>query len=299
MKKIFALFFLVICQMSIILLSGCGENKRSNEEIVLITISENDINNLGSWPIDRSLYGKLIDKIYAKHKPSVFYFDLAFEDYTKKERDSVFFKSIIGKKNVVFPAILSQKNNYESSYNKFSLNNLKIRDGYDVLESKSCIFPLKELSTNGAVFGIRNYLSTDMGFLGCPPVWRINSDMFESVPLKILMLHEKINQNEVSIGDEYVQCGNKKLKYGQQQFFDIKTPFTFREISIQDILSDNVSKGLFDEKIVMLVSKQKTYLKKIKTLTGLEIEEYKLLPCVTQSLLKKYKNDVVRSKSNK
>lgn len=108
---------------------------QGQEEIVLVIFGEKSVNTIGKWPIDRSIYGEMIEKYFYDSKSVVV--DFLFPD--ESENDS-FFASAMEENSNVFLAYVDTFDGQDLKFPTFELlesahdigyvNYLKDEDGY-------------------------------------------------------------------------------------------------------------------------------------------------------------------------
>ena len=150
-----------------------------SKDIVIVSITDNTLDILDTHPILRNTHGIFLNKLYGKYKPSVVFIDLLIDKYCRDapHLDKIFFEAVKGKRNIIIPAVLQNKRNY-NYFNgiPFIKPNTRITK---YIISKYGMFPLKELLLNGSSIGFINiYPDTNGLFDRIPTFLTCNNKIY-------------------------------------------------------------------------------------------------------------------------
>jgi len=82
---------------------------KANPHVIIATIDDKSLEQLGRFPFDRSVYATVLDNL-AEYKVATIGLDLIFIDKTNTESDELFAKSLQDSGNVVLGSVINEQN---------------------------------------------------------------------------------------------------------------------------------------------------------------------------------------------
>ncbi len=260
-----------------------------NQPIVIVDIDDRSIKEVGSWPWNRKIFAKLVEKLNEK-KIKALVFDALFSDISENPIDTILNnnyseelkKQLIPLRNDLdfddkFVKKLNPNNtclafvltDYENELGKLpppilTLDSALI-DDYSFLKAKGYIsnFDSLQSATNHAGF-VNTTLDQDGILRFSPLVYRYGLDVFASLGLKAAQLYLSepsaaiiLNKTKDKIIPKLIQIGDRKIpvdSWGRILVPFRGPPFSFPYISAVDVLNDKVSLDQLQDKLVFIGS---------------------------------------------
>ena len=200
----------------------------TQEEIVVVTIDDQSINKLGTWPWPRRYHAQLIAKLNQAGAKTIA-FDILFQN--TRDDDEVLAQAMAEANNVILPYKLdvsAYRNTFDFSNTEYKVNNIK--------------YPVAEFRKNTSEMGYLNLLTDHEG-----TIRRLH-----------LLNHEGSKPFAISIAEDYSK--QSKVFQNDELLLDFKAAQGyFKEIPYYQVLNNNFNPKLFQDKIVLIGAKGNSF----------------------------------------
>lgn len=229
------------------------------QDVVIVAIDEPSIEKLGRWPWSRDIIARIVDKI-AEYSPAVIAFDIIFSE--KEKNDPLFAKSLSDAGNAVMPIVFffdKQESTPKSILFGSSLrviNQFKFMD-YPPISSKSVLIPVDLISQVSAGFGHINIFPDSDGTIRTETLFiEYNGYLIPSLSIKAAAIYLGIPEEKLIIdATRGVYLGERFIptdKYGRILIPYYGGNYTFKHISVLDVLNGKIKREYIEEKIVLI-----------------------------------------------
>ena len=200
----------------------------TQEDIVIVTIDDQSIKELGSWPWAREYHASLISKLN-QSGADLIAFDILFE--FPKAKDNILAQAIKKANNIILP----YKLNLKAYRNYFDFSNTK----YKIVDMN---YPVPKVKKNALGLGYLNLLADHEGTIR--RLHLFNQQGVTPFAIKIAKTYNK--QNERLARKELL------INFKAQQDY-------FHKISYSKVLTGNFSSDFFKDKIVLIGAKGNSF----------------------------------------
>lgn len=201
-------------------------SNKPNDNILIVSIDNESLQNLGRWPWDRKIHADLVNKIN-QGDPTVIGVDINFPEVSNEESDKALSEAIARSGNVILPV------EADLVYSK------------NGIQSRGFLLPIEEIRNNA--FGL--------GMTNTPPD---QDGVFRRAPLTVELENEKYDHFIKKVSDifleknQYIFPEIKKDEMGRMIFNYRGGKETFSWISAQSVLEDDFDVSIFRDKIVLV-----------------------------------------------
>ena len=232
------------------------------ENIVIAAIDEKSIGRLGRWPWSRDKITRLVE-ILADEGAEIIVFDIFF---TEKEKNDPFLGQAIKKAgNVILPVVFEFDRKPDGPDSKFLLDSAfksiihpERFQQYSPITTKRPLIPVPEVIKEAMALGHINMFPDGDGTLRWETmVIEYNGYLFPSIDLKAAATYLGIPHERLILkATEGIQLGEKRYiptdRHGRNLIQYYGPTYTFKYISIADILEGTVKPEVFQGKIVLI-----------------------------------------------
>lgn len=261
------------------------DHKPSND-IIIVTIDEQSIKDIGRWPWSRSVMAKVVDNI-SGDSPKAIGLDILFSEPENSVSDSLFADSLKKAGNVViaaaFPASsrLSTKKQSSEPPPDFlwdaAFMQVKGMEGLDwkkwVVTGEKVIPPLKEFAAVATMGHVTTIPDLDGTLRWDILSVRYGDDYYPSFPLQIARIAAAIPAEKVVFyGGSSIGFGDKIIRTDLSSRVLVNyvgEEGSYHFVSASDVVNKKLPKGYFNGKIVLVgTSALGTFDQKISPLSG-------------------------------
>jgi adenylate cyclase len=253
------------------------------EDIMIVTVDEKSIAEIGRWPWSRDVMGRLVEKI-SSGGPRVIGIDIMFPERERQETDSVLAKAIERAGNVVLATgfiVSTEGQKPEKPLVEYLWDHafMKVISTKDidwkqwVVEADSVLAPLEEFAVGATLGSVYTQPDRD-GTLR----WDIlyvyyDEDYYASLPLQVARRYLGIAQEDMTLlGGRGVKLDNRLIETdlsGRALINYLGREYTFRYVPATDLLSGKVDPSILKDKAVFLgTSAVATYDQKVTPLSA-------------------------------
>lgn len=223
--------------------------QKTNTKIILITIDDGSIIEIGKWPWPTMVHAKLLDKL-AIEKPAAICFDILFDipDRINPENDRIFAMAVKKAGNVFLSMGITAEERPSSFF--------KTEKTMDIRMEKLAL-PMKILDEASRGYGFTNiFPEPDAINRRLYLTYPFGDKVYLSFALEIMAYYLKINKEDIKIIPGYLLAGDK-LKVPLDSEGEALINFyggykTFTNIPYTHVLNKNIPKGFFKDKIVVI-----------------------------------------------
>jgi adenylate cyclase len=234
------------------------------EDILIVTVDEKSILEMGRWPWSRAVMGGLIEKI-SSGAPRVIGIDIMFCEREAEEADMRLAGALEGAGNAVLAAgfIVEGEErekpelDYLWDHAFMSVKSTKAIDWKQwIVKPQSVLAPIEELAMASTVGSVYTQPDRD-GVLR----WEIlyvyyEEDFYASMPLHVARIYSGVKMEDMSLEAGLgVMLGNKLIPAdlsGRVLINYIGREGTFNYISATNVINGRVDPSMFRDKVVML-----------------------------------------------
>lgn len=193
----------------------------ASPEIILVTIDNESIQELGVWPFPRSLHAELIDDI-AAGDPRVIGYDVTFSEASTQSEDQALADAIAHHNNIVLASEAV----------------LEIRDGA-IPRAVSTLQPLPTLVADQTLVGPTTLVPDTDGVI-------------RQVPTAFIVRNNEMSQSFAALVTEAAGYRLTEDTDGLLRVAYVGGPGTYESVSFADVLSGEVEPDVFANKIVLV-----------------------------------------------
>lgn len=235
------LYRLVACLILSHALVLHAESTEISKDITLVYITDDTIEQIGSFPFSRAEYGKFIDAIYENYDPKVVYIDLFLVDENKQspDSDSALAQSLHGKQGIIFGAMIGKREIDHSVYANSQWENVGSGNTYPM---EGALLPIPELMRQGAHASFSTVNLNEEGHFDRFPTLFVNEGTFyPSTPLAAASLY---------LGDKDRLL--ESLERDSNGGFRVVLEHRFPKFTFHQVLEGEVPAEYINGRIVML-----------------------------------------------
>lgn len=236
------------------IITGCKPpDNRTNisEDIILIYITDDTIEQFGSYPFTRDKYGLFVTSLYKYYRPKSVYIDLLISEPSKEtpQLDQVLIDAVKGKSDLFFCAALSERKVDHQIYIGSEHSYLKAANS---ITGKGGFFPIEPLISNGARLSLSSlFLSKQDYFETMPTVVSIDNHQYLSTPLSLVLSY--LDRPFIILNDRgQMALEGKSLAADSKGQFKIAFERSFPQFSMHDIIDNKIPPNSVNDKIIML-----------------------------------------------
>jgi len=218
------------------------KNKPS-KQIIIVGVDEKSLDDIGRWPWDRSVQARLIDNI-AAGDPRVIGIDVMYSEKTESEEDKALSDSLTRNKNNIIPVLA----NLEETSSQYS-----------TIRASSVEYPADIFLTKSGnnLAHINSYRDQDGVVRSIPLMVEFKGDYYPALSLLSLTKSSPSYFKIMNHGGDnrYFQLKSRNipLEPGSRMRINYAgPPGTFTKVSATDVLSGNLDKNIFKDKIVLI-----------------------------------------------
>ena len=245
-------------------------------QVVIATVDEKSLSEIGRWPWSRSMTAKLVDSL-KEYGAKAVGFDIVFaepEQSTGPSADAILAKSVKDAKNVslgyFFHTSMKDVEFLSEEYinasgsliagSMYSMVRVKGHDGdYNLIKAHAPVPSIKEIAESGENSGYFNAFPDPDGVIRWSPlVIKFQDNFYYSLPIALLMQYldyPMIVLNMAEFGVDGITLGDLRIptdESGRLLINYLGPAKTFPHYSISDLIAGRISPDLVKDKIVVV-----------------------------------------------
>lgn len=254
------------------------------DDILIVTIDERSIAEVGRWPWSRDIMGRLVDRI-SEGKPSVIAIDILFSERELVQTDTVLGKSLGRAGNAVLATgfLVTPKGTdiYETAAPDYLWDHafMKVISTKEIdwkqwiVKPDGVLSPLEEIAAGASIGSVYTQPDRD-GTLRWDILYLLfDEDFYPSLPLQAARIHMGVKQEDmVLVGGSGVKLEDRLISTdlsGRVLVNYMGREGSLRYVPAVDVLEGKLSPSVFDGKLVFLgTSATATYDQKVTPLSA-------------------------------
>ena len=244
MKRLSIVFLLLLLVTGLIYSNSFATENKT--KIIIIDVTDKDINQYGSFPWPRDIHGRAV-RILNHHKAKGVLFDMVFSeaDDRRPEKDQEFAQAISDSAIPVFIPFFFVKPGGGKQAFPYPVQTLSVTNNSNIKSLEYDVLPsLHQFIASSSGTGFVNIFPNKKGILeSITTVLSWNKKYYPFIAITIAAHYLKIPTNEIYIKKNIMYIGSKRLKLSNEAGFrpDFGKPFMrYKHYAYSDLLEDRI-----------------------------------------------------------